>query len=167
VDAAVFRNVGTGLLDRGFLLATAITVPLGAHMRARHDAYYDAAIGRGRREVRRLVGAGAGLVVLGGLATVASEAMWWQCAIGDEGPYHTGGTSEFPDDFSNRRRRPCNYDVARTVVDLGTAAFSAGAGMLVYGLRYRHDSRIYARARFVLVPTAAPGRGGLAMVGRF
>ena len=166
IDATVYRNVGSGLLDRVFLLTGIALAPAGADARGRYDAYYDAAIGLPTRPTRPLIGAGLGLTLLGGLATVTSEVMWWQCAIGDEGPYHTGGTSEF-EEFSNRRRRPCNYAAGRAVVDLGAGTLGAGLGMLTWGLRYRHDSRIYSRARFAVLPRASRGQVGLTVAGSF
>lgn len=166
IDATVYRNVGSGLLDRLFLLTGIALAPAGADLRARHDAYYDAAIGLPTRPTRPLIGAGLGLTLLGGLTTITSEVMWWQCAIGDEGPYHTGGMSEF-EEFSNRRRRPCNYGAGRTVVDLGAGTLGAGLGMLAWGLRYRHDARIYSRARFAVLPRAGRGQLGLTLAGSF
>lgn len=166
VDASVYRNSGTGVLERAFFGTTIILAATGANARARHDAYFDTALRMPVRSTRTWLALGATLTVLGVGAGVANEAMWWKCAIGDEGPYHTGGVSEF-EEFSNRRRRPCNYNVGRGVLDGAVMATSAGLGMLIYALRYRHDARAYEGAKLVVAPSFSRGFRGLSLQGRF
>lgn len=161
-DVAFNEGQGSGFVDRVFLGPAMILAPIGGYIRGRHDAFMDASIGRKRRPARAILGAGFALAAVGAVAGLANEALWWQCWIGETGPYYKEPP---PDVFV--APRSCRSGLARGVLDASALMVGSGLAMALWGVKYRRDSRAYERAAFAVVPRLQQGQVGLGIVGSF
>ena len=163
LDTLVFGELATGGIERAMMASTVALAAGGAAVRAHADAYDDTALGRRRPNTRRAIISGAVLTGVGAVVGLANEGLWWRCVFDGSGPYRTDGQG---DDFGSLF--DCRYGVSRGLLDLSTAATSAGLGLLTWGLIYRRDARAYQRARVIgLRPTLGRDRFGLGLGGRF
>ncbi|MCB9566142.1 MAG: hypothetical protein H6710_02815 [Myxococcales bacterium] len=162
VDVAFNDGEGSGFVDRFFIAPSMILAPLAGHFRGRYDAYMDASIGRRPRPARAFVAAGFALAALGAAGGLVNEGLWWQCWIGESGPYYREPP---PDVFV--APRSCRSGLARGVLDASALMVSGGMAMALWGVKYRRDMRAYERAVFAVVPRVQQGQLGLGVVGSF
>lgn len=161
-DALLCGNCAAGGVERGFLAVSMATATAGGFKRGRYDAYQDAASGRGMRDGRTAMVAGAVLVGVGAVAGLANEGMWWKCVADGSGPYAQPTTDFW---FGGL---PCNYGVSRTVLDLASLSAATGGALLGWSLRYRKDAKAYRRAQVVsIAPQIERGFAGLQVGGKF
>lgn len=161
-DLALCGNCATGVAERVLIGPAMILAPIGGYMRGRYDAYVDASIGRRPRKAVLPLAIGMTMAAIGAVAGLTNEVFWWQCAVGETGPYHT------PAPINTQFEGPeCRTTLARLTLDGSALLVSGGLGLGMWGLKYRRDTRAYERAVFAVLPRARPGELGVGLMGRF
>lgn len=159
-DLAFADNGGLGVMERVFIGPAMILAPLGGLMRGRYDAYMDASIGRRPRKAIVPIAVGLTVAAIGAVGGLTNEAFWWQCNIGESGPYFSAGPiSEAGFD--------CRTTLSRIALDSSALLVSGGLGLSAWGFKYRRDTRAYSRAVFAVVPRVRVGELGVGLMGRF
>lgn len=163
VDTFSCGDCATGILERFFVGSAVAFAAGGGVLRGHADAYDDTAMRNGKRDTRKFLIAGATLTGVGAAIGLVNEAMWWQCAYNEAGPYSIDAADA--NEFSTYN---CRYGTMRALLDLSTASTGVGLGMLTWTLTYNRDTRAYERARVIgLSPSFSPRFTGLTVQGRF
>ena len=163
LDLAVNDGAGSGVLERVFIGSAMVLAPIGGHLRGRHDAYMDTALGRRRRATRPWLAAGLALAGVGAAAGIANEVLWWRCWTGETGPYAIPP----PSSALFTPVVTCRSTPARLILDGSALMVSSGLAMALWGIRYGRDSRSYERAVLAVVPRVGASELGLGLTGRF
>ncbi len=171
IDLYTCGGCAGGFVERG-MLGLAIGGATGAGvMRARSDAWWDAARGR-TRDPRPYVITGSVLLGIGGAVAFVNEGFWWSCWAGGPGPYSV------PDEYypaidgdpgvDGEQWYACRYGLPQALADGAGTVLAAGGALLGYGLMLRRRQELFRGARIVsLTPTIAPGHAQLQVGGRF
>ncbi len=161
-DIALNDGEGSGYVDRLFIGPSLVLAPLGGFLRGRDDAFVDASVGRHKKSAKTMMIAGLALAGIGAIGGLVNEALWWQCWVGEQGPYHV----EPPADVFVSVN-VCRSGIARVALDTSALMLSGGLAMGLWGLKYRKDSKKYERAVIAVVPQMQRSQVGFGIVGSF
>ena len=161
-DIALNDGQGEGFAERLFIGPSFVLAPLGGFFRGRDDAFVDASVGRHKKSAKTIMIAGFALAGIGAVGGLVNEALWWQCQIGERGPYKV----EPPEDVL-RPVNVCRSGIARLGLDVSALMLSGGLGMGLWALKYRKDSKTYERAVIAVVPQLQRSQVGFGIVGSF
>ncbi|MBK6919187.1 MAG: hypothetical protein IPH07_17465 [Deltaproteobacteria bacterium] len=156
-------NLGLGILQYGFNIATWGLAPAAGAVRGRWDGVDRAWSAKARRKAGVFIGVGAGVLALGVIGRITAAVL-----VGR--PFRHLDPTNFDADAFSR-----DYRLRLFGVQLSSAAIAAGAGLLAFGVAhgkaYDAQSKFLKQVRvapaFNLDPRSGSSYAGVALSGRF